>query len=197
MVEGGLTVILQKRSIDDLYRILQDEQVLNLLVMEGNYIARRITINNDGSVIFGRYKSSFLNWLFREEKVLSFMDLSMNLMHILSGNADVSVSEEAKMNRNASMFIDWYNAAIHRKDWDEAVRLLMYCYYLGFRNPPELKEEKQQHKQQQQQQQQARPQGGHKHTQTTVYRTRTLLRSGGTLISALFDENGVFCGFER
>lgn len=142
MGKGLIQIKLSDDSVYDLERILKDIRVLRLLVIDDSIIAQRVTVKDDGTVILGKNKWEWVNLLFRENKHIGFMDLSMNLIQIFSDTVDGDVPEEKRAKNIVKMATEWFNAALADGDWDQAVRLLFYCYYIGFRNPHELAEDK-------------------------------------------------------
>lgn len=145
MSKGLIQIKLSDDSVYDLERILKDIRVLRLLVMDGGTIARRVTVKDNGTVILGKNKWEWVNLLFRENETINFMDLSMNLIQIFSNTVDGDVPEDKRARNIVKMATEWFNAALAENDWDQAVRLLFYCYYIGFRNPHELEEDKKKH----------------------------------------------------
>jgi len=137
----GLKVKLSDDSVFDLERILKDIRVLRLLVMDDNKsIAQKVTVRDDGVIIFGKNRWEWVNWLFGENEKIGFIELSMNLIQIFSNTVDGDIPEEKRAKNVISMAKEWFEAVLTDGDWDQAVRLLFYCYYIGFRNPKELAE---------------------------------------------------------
>lgn len=132
---------LSGRSQDILEFILRDKDVTAQLAnVDGMYIAKHVQINDDGTVTFSKSPWKVVQWLWREQKVYSFLDISIRLIQILSSRKGVDKGEDAKHAKKIqdNFFVEWYQDCISECNYDKAVRLMLLVYHINFMNFPEF-----------------------------------------------------------
>lgn len=74
--------------------ILSDPILLKIWQMDGDK-AKYVTVSMDGKITFGRTKYSWLNWIFKDTKEISFTDFAFKVANALAGQSK---------NRNEAIF---------------------------------------------------------------------------------------------
>lgn len=70
-----------KRHMEE---IMSDKTLLASLLMDGE-VARLIEIDVDGTITIGRTRYKWLNWLFRDQRRISFLEFAYKVSNALSG----------------------------------------------------------------------------------------------------------------
>lgn len=71
------------RHIEEL---LADPVLLKIWLMDGDK-AKYVTVSMDGKITFGRTKYSWLNWIFKDTKEISFTDFAFKVANALAGQS--------------------------------------------------------------------------------------------------------------
>lgn len=66
--------------------ILSDPVLLRLWLMDGDK-AKYVFVSVDGKITFGRTQYSWLNWIFKDKKEISFTDFALKTASALAGQA--------------------------------------------------------------------------------------------------------------